>query len=74
MENLTVWKAFEILFPQVSSVMPLVTQPPDNTRGYVHIPEKAHGLLRGVNFFVSQPGTIGESLLDVLPFKVGIFC
>ncbi len=73
-KNLPAWRAFEILFLQVSSGVPLVMQPPDNTRGHIHIPEKAHGLLRGVNCFVSQPGTMGESLLDVLPFKVGIFC
>ena len=65
MKNLTAWEAFEILIPQVSSVVPLVTQPPDNTSGHLHIPEKAHGLLRGANFFVSQPGTKGQSLPDL---------
>ena len=67
MKNITVWKALEILFFKVSSVVPLVTQPPDNTRRHIHIPKKTHGLLRAVNFFVSQPGTIGESLLDMCP-------
>jgi len=65
MKNNTVRKAFEILFPQVSSVVLLVTPPPDNTSGHTHIPEKAHGLLRTVNFFVSQPGTIGKGPLEM---------
>ena len=65
MKNLTVWRASEILFFKVSRVVSLVTQPPDNTRGQIHIPEETHGLLRAVNFFVSQPGTIGESLINM---------
>jgi hypothetical protein len=51
---------------------PLRVEPGHDTLGDPHVGEKSHSVLRGMHFFMRQPGRIGQRLCDIFLFQIGI--
>jgi hypothetical protein len=72
-KDLAVWGPLETFVPKVDPIVPLHTQPLDDANVHAHVGEETHGRwLWDADFFLREPGSVFQRLLDIVPFEVGI--